>query len=111
MKVNIVAGLIASLGVLASLQAGTQWAAANAQYSGQLGTPFITIGRVSLYEPWHIFVWQVRFDAVAPEIFLEGGWIAAGGTQLKAQARPSSYCTASQIAGKAGAHLVSWSGL
>ncbi len=80
MKANVTAGLTATLGVLASLQLGTQWAAASVQYSPQLGPPLVIIGRVSLYEPWRIFVWQVLYDAAAVRLFDEGGWIAAGGS-------------------------------
>jgi type IV secretion system protein VirD4 len=77
---KILAGLMASLGVLASLQAGTQWAAASAQYSPQLGVPLITVGTASFYEPWRIFVWQVRFHRVAPKLFDPGATVAAGGS-------------------------------
>ncbi len=80
MNRNIVSGLTATLGVLASLQAGTQWGAHSAQYAPELGAPVFTIGRVPFYEPWEIFVWQVRYDAVTPNFFDHGGRIAAGGS-------------------------------
>ncbi|MDX2266223.1 MAG: IncP-type conjugal transfer protein TraG [Hyphomicrobiales bacterium] len=77
---NIVTGLTASLGILASLQAGTQWAAARAEYSPRLGAPLMTMGRVSVYEPWRIFVWQVHFHRAAPRLFDPGASVAAGGS-------------------------------
>ncbi len=66
--------------VLLSLWAATQWTAWRLGFQSALGSPwFEAPGRFPVYSPLIFFWWWYAFDAYAPDIFLEGGAIAASG--------------------------------
>ncbi len=65
--------------VVASMWAGTQWAAAQLAYQPALGRPWFALLGTPIYRPWSIFPWWFSFDAYAPTIFDKAGAIAAMG--------------------------------
>lgn len=66
--------------VLASLWAATQWVAWRLGFQAELGLPwFEPVRGLPVYFPLIFFWWWYAFDAYAPDIFLEGGAIAASG--------------------------------
>ena len=65
--------------VLTTTWSATQWTAWRLAYQAQLGTPWTQIGSVPLYPPPAFFWWWFSYDAYAPEIFVEGAFIAASG--------------------------------
>lgn len=65
--------------VVASTWGATQWTAAALGYQQRLGEPWFLIVGYPVYLPWRLFEWWFAFEAYAPEIFEEGGAIAAGG--------------------------------
>jgi len=66
--------------VLASVWTATQWTAWRLGFQQQLGLPwFELMSGVPVYFPLIFFWWWYAYDAYAPDIFLEGGAIAASG--------------------------------
>ncbi|MBV9983431.1 conjugal transfer protein TraG [Bradyrhizobium sp.] len=65
--------------VLAFLWTATEWTAWRLAFQPQLGPPWFTIGGWSIYRPLAFFVWWFKFDVYAPQIFSQGGCIAASG--------------------------------
>jgi type IV secretion system protein VirD4 len=66
--------------VLVTLWAATQWTAWRLGYQPQLGQPwFVLWPGVPIYLPPAFFWWWYAYDAYAPDIFVEGAWIAASG--------------------------------
>jgi type IV secretion system protein VirD4 len=66
--------------VLLSLWGATQWTAWRLGYQAELGLPwFEPLREFPVYFPLIFFWWWYAFDAYAPDIFLEGGAIAASG--------------------------------
>ncbi|MCJ9702950.1 conjugal transfer protein TraG [Bradyrhizobium sp. SHOUNA76] len=65
--------------VVVSTWGATQWTAAALGYQQRLGEPWLLIVGYPVYLPWRLFEWWFAFEAYAPEIFEEGGAIAAGG--------------------------------
>ncbi|MCK1274414.1 conjugal transfer protein TraG [Bradyrhizobium sp. 61] len=65
--------------VVASTWGATQWTAAALGYQQRLGEPWFLIVSYPVYLPWRLFEWWFAYEAYAPEIFEEGGAIAAGG--------------------------------
>ncbi|UGA47769.1 conjugal transfer protein TraG [Bradyrhizobium quebecense] len=65
--------------VVVSTWGATQWTAAALGYQQRLGEPWFLIVGYPVYLPWRLFEWWFAFEAYAPEIFEEGGGIAAGG--------------------------------
>jgi type IV secretion system protein VirD4 len=66
--------------VLAAMWAATQWVAWKLGYQPQLGQPwFEIISGVPVYLPPSFFWWWYAYDAYAPQIFVEGAYIAASG--------------------------------
>src|SRR3979411_1435455 len=65
---------------LVTLWAATQWTAWRLGYQPQLGQPwFVLWPGVPIYLPPAFFWWWYAYDAYAPDIFVEGAWIAASG--------------------------------
>jgi type IV secretion system protein VirD4 len=64
--------------VLIAVWAATQWTAWRLGFQPQLGRPWFELG-VPVYLPPAFFWWWYAYDAYAPRIFLEGGFIAASG--------------------------------
>jgi len=66
--------------VLAAMWAATQWVAWKLGYQPQLGHPwFELISGVLIYFPPSFFWWWYAYDAYAPQVFVEGAYIAASG--------------------------------
>ncbi|WP_322994324.1 conjugal transfer protein TraG [Castellaniella sp.] len=59
--------------------AATQWTAWRLGFQGQLGNPWFELAGWPIYYPPAFFWWWFSFDAYAPSIFTEGGFIAASG--------------------------------
>jgi type IV secretion system protein VirD4 len=60
--------------------AATQWVAWKLGYQPQLGQPWFEIVHgVPIYVPVAFFWWWYAYDAYAPEVFVEGAYIAASG--------------------------------
>src|ERR1700688_2251741 len=66
--------------VLATMWAATQWVAWKLGYQPQLGQPwFELISGVPIYFPPAFFWWWYAYDAYAPQVFVEGAYVAASG--------------------------------
>ena len=66
--------------VLVAVWAATQWVAWKLGYQPQLGQPwFELVPGVPVYLPPAFFWWWYAYDAYAPDIFIEGAYIAASG--------------------------------
>ncbi|HLN25472.1 MAG TPA: type IV secretory system conjugative DNA transfer family protein, partial [Patescibacteria group bacterium] len=71
--------IVVFLIVLVTLWGATQWTAWRLGDQPELGTPwFMALGR-PVYLPPALFWWWYAYDAYAPDIFVEGGTIAASG--------------------------------
>jgi type IV secretion system protein VirD4 len=66
--------------VLIAVWAATQWTAWRLGFQPQLGRPWFELWPdIPVYLPPAFFWWWYAYDAYAPHIFLEGGFIAASG--------------------------------
>ncbi|MGX0961478.1 conjugal transfer protein TraG [Bradyrhizobium sp. 521_C7_N1_3] len=65
--------------VIASMWGATQWTAAALGFQERLGAPWFLVAGHPVYLPWRLFEWWFAYEAYAPEIFEEGGAIAAAG--------------------------------
>ena len=72
----IVVGLI----VLLAIWGATEWTAWRLAYQPELGRPWFELLGFKIYYPPIFFWWWFVFDAYAPEVFVEGAFIAASGT-------------------------------
>jgi type IV secretion system protein VirD4 len=71
--------LLVSLVVLAFVWTATELTAWRLGFQPQLGTPWFKLFGWPVYQPPAFFWWWFAFDAYAPHIFNEGGYIAAAG--------------------------------
>jgi type IV secretion system protein VirD4 len=71
--------LLVSLVVLAFVWTATELTAWRLGFQPQLGTPWFKLFGWPVYQPPAFFWWWFTFDAYAPHIFNEGGYIAAAG--------------------------------
>ena len=71
--------LAVSTVVLAFVWAATEWTAWRLAFQPQLGQPWFVLFGWPVYQPPAFFWWWFSFDAYAPHIFNEGGYIAAAG--------------------------------
>ena len=71
--------LLVSLVVLAFVWTATEWTAWRLGFQPQLGAPWFELFGWPVYQPSAFFWWWFAFDAYAPQIFDEGGYIAAAG--------------------------------
>jgi len=65
--------------VLATTWGATEWTAWRLGFQAQLGSPWFTLLGWPVYHPPIFFWWWYAYDAYAPDIFIEGGTIAASG--------------------------------
>ena len=63
--------------VLAFIWAATEWTAWRLAFQPELGRPWLARFGWPLYPPPAFFWWWFAYDAYAPEIFVEGAYIAA----------------------------------
>ncbi len=73
-QITIVFGI-----VVASTWGATQWTAAALGFQERLGAPWFLVAGYPVYLPWRLFEWWFTYEAYAPEIFEQGGAIAAAG--------------------------------
>ena len=71
--------LVVFLIVLSTTWAATQWTAWQLGFQPQLGRPWFELSGWPVYYPPAFFWWWYFYDAYAPEIFVEGAFIAASG--------------------------------
>jgi type IV secretion system protein VirD4 len=71
--------LLVSLVVLAFVWTATELTAWRLGFQPQLGTPWFELFGWPVYQPLAFFWWWFSFDAYAPYIFEQGGYIAAAG--------------------------------
>ena len=72
----IVVGLI----VLLAIWGATEWTAWRLGYQPELGRPWFELSGWKVYYPPVFFWWWFVYDAYAPQVFVEGAFIAASGT-------------------------------
>jgi len=72
----IVVGLI----VLLAIWGATEWTAWRLAWQPELGPPWFELAGFKIYYPPVFFWWWFVYDAYAPQIFVEGAFIAASGT-------------------------------
>jgi type IV secretion system protein VirD4 len=66
--------------VLITMWAATQWVAWKLGYQPQLGHPWFELtSGIPVYLPPAFFWWWYAYDAYAPQVFVEGAYIAASG--------------------------------
>ena len=66
--------------VLFTMWAATQWVAWKLGFQPQLGQPWFELASgVPIYLPPAFFWWWYAYDAYAPQVFVEGAYIAASG--------------------------------
>jgi type IV secretion system protein VirD4 len=71
--------LLVSLVVLAFVWTATELTAWRLGFQAQLGTPWFKLFGWPVYQPPAFFWWWFSFDAYAPHVFNQGGYIAAAG--------------------------------
>jgi type IV secretion system protein VirD4 len=71
--------LFVSVVVLAFVWTATEWTAWRLGFQPQLGQPWFELFGWPVYRPQDFFWWWFSFEAYAPDIFDEGGYIAAAG--------------------------------
>ncbi|MBB3880241.1 MULTISPECIES: conjugal transfer protein TraG [Sphingomonas] len=65
--------------ILITTWAATQYVAWSLGFQAQLGSPWFVLAGVPIYYPPALFWWWYFYEAYAPDIFAEGGMIAASG--------------------------------
>ena len=66
--------------VLITMWAATQWTAWRLGFQPQLGQPWFELAQgIPVYLPPSFFWWWYAYDAYAPNIFVEGAYVAASG--------------------------------
>jgi type IV secretion system protein VirD4 len=65
--------------VLVTMWGATEWTAWRLGFQPQLGHPWFEVLRFPFYVPPAFFWWWFAYDAYAPQIFVEGGYVAASG--------------------------------
>lgn len=65
--------------VLGFTWAATEWTAWRLAFQPQLGRPWFELIGWPVYEPHAFFWWWFAYDAYAPDIFVEGAYVAGAG--------------------------------
>ncbi|MGE0724481.1 MAG: conjugal transfer protein TraG, partial [Alphaproteobacteria bacterium] len=65
--------------VLTTMWGATEWTAWRLGFQPQLGHPWFELLHFPFYPPPAFFWWWYAYDAYAPEIFVEGAYIATSG--------------------------------
>ncbi|HZF43957.1 MAG TPA: conjugal transfer protein TraG [Sphingomonadaceae bacterium] len=78
---RILWGQVLLVGIIALLfvWAATQWAAWRLGFQAQLGPPMGEVFGWPVYPPPAFFIWWYWYDAYAPQVFMEGAYIASAG--------------------------------
>ena len=85
-KILIGQAIVVMLIIAAALWAATQYVATAFGYDTALGAPWTEVGQTPVYFPWRLFEWWYAYEAYAPDIFMQGGAIAASGGAIGAAA-------------------------
>jgi type IV secretion system protein VirD4 len=72
--------------VLVTMWGATEWTAWHLGFQPQLGHPWFEFLHFPFYLPPAFFWWWFAYDAYAPQIFVEGGYIAGSGGIIAAAA-------------------------
>jgi len=83
-KILIGQAFIVMLIILGAMQAATQYVAGAFGFDPALGSSWTQIGETPIYYPWRLFEWWYAYEAYAPDIFMQGGAIAAAGGMVGA---------------------------
>jgi type IV secretion system protein VirD4 len=65
--------------VLLTMWSATEWTAWHLGFQDQLGRPWFVVWGFPFYLPPAFFWWWFAYDAYAPDIFVDGAYIAASG--------------------------------
>ncbi|WP_066798543.1 conjugal transfer protein TraG [Sphingomonas soli] len=65
--------------VLGAVWGATQWTAQALGYQPELGPPWFRLEGYPVYPPPAFFWWWFSYDAYAPDVFVQGAYIAASG--------------------------------
>ncbi|KJF71746.1 MULTISPECIES: conjugal transfer protein TraG [Agrobacterium] len=71
--------IVVFLIVFMTIWGATQWVAWRLGFQAQLGEAWFTLAGLPVYPPPALFWWWYFYDAYAPDVFVEGGAIAASG--------------------------------
>jgi type IV secretion system protein VirD4 len=71
--------LVVGLLALAGVWLATEWTAWSLGFQPQLGPPWFKVAGWPIYPPPAFFVWWFIYEAYAPEVFVQGAFLAAGG--------------------------------
>ena len=71
--------LVVSIVVLAFIWAATEWTAWRLGFQPQLGHAWFVLFGWPVYQPPAFFWWWFAYDRYAPDVFIEGAYIAASG--------------------------------
>ena len=74
--------------VLTCIWGATEWVAWRLAFQPELGAPWFRLFGFPIYLPPSFFWWWYGYDAYAPQIFVEGAYIAASGGFIAAHANP-----------------------
>jgi type IV secretion system protein VirD4 len=85
-RILIGQAFIVMLIIAAAMQAATQYVAASFGFDAALGNSWWRIGEAPIYYPWRLFEWWYAYEAYAPDVFMQGGAIAAAGGMVGAVA-------------------------
>ena len=66
--------------VLLTTWGATQWTAWRLGFQPELGRPWFEFAGMPVYYPPAFFWWWYIYDAYAPQVFVEGAYIAASGS-------------------------------
>jgi type IV secretion system protein VirD4 len=66
--------------VLLTIWGATQWTAWRLGFQPELGRPWFELAGMPVYYPPVFFWWWYIYDAYAPQVFVEGAYIAASGS-------------------------------
>ena len=65
--------------VLICVWGATEWVAWRLAFQAELGAPWFRLLGFPIYLPPSFFWWWYGYDAYAPQVFVEGAYIAASG--------------------------------
>ncbi|MGE4036100.1 MAG: conjugal transfer protein TraG [Parvularculaceae bacterium] len=85
-RILIGQAIIVVLIIAAAMQLATQYVAGSFGFDPALGNSWSHIGETPIYFPWRLFDWWYAYEAYAPDIFMQGGAIAAAGGMIGAVA-------------------------
>ncbi|MGM4929630.1 conjugal transfer protein TraG [Tardiphaga sp. 619_E2_N8_5] len=72
--------IVVFLIVLFTIWGATEWTAWRLGFQPELGRPWFELAGMPVYYPPVFFWWWYIFDAYAPQVFVEGAFIAASGS-------------------------------